>query len=78
LFSRSPSSLDPARAGQSWSGTIRELSQLGGSVEDVLAVLDAASEAADCVGLFTHQRYSRDRVQTSRRTDRRRDRRSQQ
>jgi len=29
-----------------------ELSQLGGSVEDVLAVLDAASEAADCVGLF--------------------------
>ena len=29
-----------------------ELSRLGGSVDDVLAVLDAASEAAGCIGLF--------------------------
>ena len=31
---------------------IGELSQLGSSLDDVLAVLDAASETAGCVGLF--------------------------
>jgi hypothetical protein len=31
---------------------IGELSQLGRSLDDILAVLDAASEAAGCVGLF--------------------------
>ncbi len=38
--------------GRSLLSQIGELSQLGGSLEDVLAVLDAASEAAGCVGLF--------------------------
>jgi hypothetical protein len=38
--------------GRSLLPQLGELSQLGGSQDDVLAVLDAASEAAGCVGLF--------------------------
>ncbi len=38
--------------GRSLLPQIGDLSQLGGSADDVLAVLDAASEAAGCVGLF--------------------------
>jgi len=38
--------------GRSLLPQIGELSQLGGSLADVLTVLDAASEAAGCIGLF--------------------------
>jgi hypothetical protein len=38
--------------GRSLLPQIGELSQLGGSLDEVLAVLDAAAEAAGCIGLF--------------------------
>lgn len=38
--------------GRSLLSQFGELTQLGGSLDDVLAVLDASGEAADCVGLL--------------------------
>jgi hypothetical protein len=38
--------------GRSLLAQIGELTQLGGALDDVLAVLDAAAEAAGCIGLF--------------------------